>query len=145
MTYSPGPAPRTVRAADGQVVDVPADWELLLPGDAALTRRVKAAGDHWAVAEKKGRKVFSRGIWAPAATIQRIREELEAERAEPAYARSREADARRRAATQAAYVEEFAQAVVAFLGFHPDPLPKSWPRSCERILVPRLGCERVLG
>jgi hypothetical protein len=101
------------------MLDVPADWELLPPGDAAMTRRVKAAGDHWAVAEKKGRKVFSRGIWAPAATIQRIREELDAERADPAYARSRESDARRRAATQAAYVEEFAQAVVACLGFHP--------------------------
>jgi hypothetical protein len=119
MTFSPGPAPRSVRAADGQVLDVPAGWELLPPGDAALTRRVKAAGNHWAVAEKRGRKVFSRGIWAPTATIQRMREELEAERAEPAYARSREADARRRAAMQAAYVEEFTQAVVAFLGFHP--------------------------
>jgi hypothetical protein len=119
MTYSPGPAPRTVRAADGQVLDVPAGWELLPPGDAALTRRVKAAGDHWAVAEKKGRKVFSRGIWAPTATIDRIREELEGERAEPAYRRSREADARRRAATQTAYVEEFTQAVVEFLAFAP--------------------------
>jgi len=34
-------------------------WVLLPPGDAALTRRVKAAGDHWVVAEKKGRKVFA--------------------------------------------------------------------------------------
>jgi hypothetical protein len=32
---------------------------LLPPGDAALTRRVKAADDHWVVQEKKGRKVFS--------------------------------------------------------------------------------------
>jgi len=98
---------------------VPEAWEHLPPGDAALTRRVKAAGEYWAVAEKRGRKVFSRGIWAPAATIQRIREELEAERAKPAYARDREADARRRAATQAAYVGDFTQAVVEFLGFHP--------------------------
>jgi TfoX/Sxy family transcriptional regulator of competence genes len=120
MTFSPGAAPRTVRAADGQVVAVLAEWELLPPGDGELTRRVKAAGDHWAVAEKKGRQVFSRAIWAPAATIQRIREELEAERAKPAYARSRDADARRRAARQAAYVEESAQAVVAFLGFYPS-------------------------
>ena len=56
-------------------------WGILLPpGDAALTRRVKAAGDHWVVAEKKGRKVFSRGIWTSAATIERIRADLEAER-----------------------------------------------------------------
>jgi hypothetical protein len=118
-TFSPGPAPRTVRAADGRVLTVPADWELVPPGDAALTRRVKAAGDHWAVAERKGRKVFSHGIWALGATIARIRSELEAERATPAYARGREADARRRAGAQAAYVGEFTLAVVTFLDFHP--------------------------
>src|ERR687892_195805 len=81
LTYVPGPTPDTVRAPDGRVLTVPDGWVLLPPGDAALTRRVKAAGDHWAVAEKKGRKVFSRGIWAPAATIDRIRAELDAERA----------------------------------------------------------------
>ena len=31
-----------------------------------LTRRVKAAGEHWVVQEKKGRKIFSKGVWAPA-------------------------------------------------------------------------------
>ena len=79
-TFTPGPTPNTVRAADGRVLTAPEGWVLLPPGDAALTRRVKAAGDHWVVAEKKGRKVFSRGVWAPAATIDRIRAELEAER-----------------------------------------------------------------
>ena len=54
-TYSPGPTPNTVRTADGKVLTVPAGWVLLPPGDAALTRRVKAAGDHWVVAAKKGR------------------------------------------------------------------------------------------
>ena len=58
------------------------------PGDAALTRRVKEAGDHWVVQEKKGRKVFSRGVWAPAATIDRIRAELEAERSTEGYAKT---------------------------------------------------------
>lgn len=76
ITYSPGPTPNTVKAADGKLLTVPTDWVLLPPGDAALTRRVKAAGDHWVVQEKKGRKVFSRGVWAPAATIERIRAEV---------------------------------------------------------------------
>jgi hypothetical protein len=79
-TFTPGPTPNTVRAADGKVLTVPDGWILLPPGDAALSRRVKAAGDHWIVAEKKGRKVFSRGIWAPAANIERIHADLEAER-----------------------------------------------------------------
>jgi hypothetical protein len=91
----------------------------LPPGDAALTRRVKAAGDHWGVAEKKGRKVFSRGVWAPAATIERIRAELEAERATESFAKKKETDARRREKAQAEYVEDFFGAVVAFLAFHP--------------------------
>jgi hypothetical protein len=60
-TFTPGPIPNTVRTADGKVLSVPDNWILLPPGDAALTRRVKAAGDHWVVAEKKGRKVFLQG------------------------------------------------------------------------------------
>jgi hypothetical protein len=119
-TFSPGPTPNTVRAADGRVLTVPEGWVLLPPGDAALTRRVKAAGDYWALEEKKGRKVFSRGIWAPAATIERIRAELEAERSTESFAKKREADARRRDKAQAEYVEDFFGAVVTFLGFHPN-------------------------
>src|SRR5271169_1499881 len=104
-TFSPGPTPNTVRAADGSILAAPEGWVLLPPGDAALTRRVKEAGDHWVVAEKKGRKVFSRGVWAPAATIDRIRAELEAERATEGFAKRKEADVRRRVQAQAEYVE----------------------------------------
>src|SRR5262245_51730311 len=75
-TFTPGPTPKTVRAANGTVLTVPDGWILLPPGDAALTRRVKAACEHWVVQGKRGRKVFSRGIWAVATTIDRIRAEL---------------------------------------------------------------------
>jgi hypothetical protein len=118
-TLTPGPTPNTVRAADGRVLTAPDGWALLPPGDAALTRRVKEAGEHWAVQEKKGRKVFSRGVWAPAATIDRIRAALEAERSTVSYAKRREADARRRDKAQAEYVEDFYGAVLSFLAFHP--------------------------
>jgi hypothetical protein len=117
--YSPGPAPNTVRAADGSVRPVPAGWVLVPPGDAALTRRVKAAGDAWPVAEKRGRKLFSRGLWAPAETVERVRAALAAERADPAHARRQAADAARREKAQGEYVGEFAAAVTAFLAFHP--------------------------
>ena len=56
-------------AADGRRLSPPPGWARLAPGDAALTRRVKQAGPSWAVVEKRGRKAFSRGPWAPAATI----------------------------------------------------------------------------
>ena len=116
--FFPGPKPGTVRSADGTVLTAPEGWALLAPGDAALTRRVKGAGDHWIVQEKKGRRIFSRGVWAPAATIDRIRAELEAERSTEAYAKRRQADARRREKTQNGYVDDFCGAVVAYLDFH---------------------------
>ena len=119
-TFTPGPNPNTVRSVDGKVLTVPDDWVLLPPGDAALTRRVKAAGDHWVVQEKKGRKLFSRGVWAPAATIERIRAELEVERSTESFAKRKEADAKRREKAQEVYVEDFTGAVVMFLAFHPN-------------------------
>jgi hypothetical protein len=81
---------------------------------------VKQAGDHWVVQEKKGRKTFSRGVWAPAGTIDRIRAELEVERSTEGYARRKEAGARRRDRAQAGYAEDFFEAVLAFLAFHPN-------------------------
>ena len=88
------------------------------PGDAALTRRVKAAGEHWVVAEKKGLRVFSRGIWAPSATIDRLRAELDAERSTESFAKKKAADARRRETAQVAYIEDFHATVMQFLAFH---------------------------
>jgi hypothetical protein len=118
-TFTPGPAPNTVRAANGTILTAPEGWVLLPPGDAGLTRRVKAAGDHWVVQEKVGRRTFSRGVWAPQATIERIRSELEAERSTEGYATKQEAASRRREKAQAEYIENFHGAVLAFLAFHP--------------------------
>src|SRR5215217_6981615 len=100
---SPGPDARSVRTADGQVLRPPAGWVLLPPGDAGLTRRVKADAPTWTVQEKVGRRTFSRGVWADGASVSRIRRELEAERSTPQYAKKREADARRREREQADY------------------------------------------
>jgi hypothetical protein len=92
---------------------------LVPPGDAALTRRIKAAGEYWAVQEKKGRKIFSQGLWAPAPTVERLRAELAAERATASFARKQAATAQRRAQAQTEYVTEFHNAVLQFLAFHP--------------------------
>lgn len=119
LVFAPGPTPTTVRAADGTVHPVPAGWVLLPPGDAGLTRRVKAAADTWAVQEKRGRKVFSRGVWVAADVVERARAELDAERATPAFARRTEQAAARREKAQGEYVEDFHAAVVAYLAFHP--------------------------
>jgi hypothetical protein len=118
-TVAPTAEPRRFRGEDGGLLTPPHDWALLPPGDAGLTRRVKAAGPSWTVIERRGRKKFSQGVWAPAANIDTARTALEAERADPAYARRRASDVRRREAAQSAYVEDFAAAVRAFLAFAP--------------------------
>lgn len=120
LTVSPTSDPRRVRAADGSILSVPAGWALLPPGDAGLTRRVKAAGPSWTVVEKKGRKAFSRGVWAPEAHIAAARATLESERATPAYVKRREADVRRREREQEEYEVDFANAVLRFLAFAPS-------------------------
>lgn len=117
---SPGPNEKTVRIDGGRIAPVPKGWELLPPGDAGLTRRVKAAGPSWTVKEKKGRRTFSLGVWAPADRIARIRTELEAERATESYKKRRQSDAKRRERRQLEYSEDFRGAVLAFLDFAPN-------------------------
>lgn len=117
LVVGPGPTHRTVRDAQGRVITAPDDWVLLEPGDAALTRRVKAAGEHWVMEEKHGRRTFSRGVWAPEATVERIRHDLVAERSTEAWAKKQASALKRREAEQAEYVGDFLSAVLAFLAF----------------------------
>lgn len=115
----PAAAPRHVINERSVLERVPDDWALLPPGDAALSRRIKQDGPSLMVVERKGRKRFSRGIWAPAARIAALRAELEVERHDPAYARRLETDRKRRAHKQEDYVVEFRDTVRRFLAFHP--------------------------
>jgi hypothetical protein len=110
--------PRTVRTERGQE-KVPDDWDLLPPGDPALTRRVKLEGACWVMQETKGRKVFGHGVWAPKERIERLRAALAQERADPSYGKKLAAGRARREREQHAYVEDFAAAVRQFLAFAP--------------------------
>ena len=116
---SPGPNARAVRTPQGQILHAPDDWVLVPPGDAGLTRRIKAAGPTWTVQEFRNRKTFSHGVWACGAVVERIRAELAAERATPQYAKKREADTRRRGREQSEYVQTFHQSVLSYLAFNP--------------------------
>ena len=111
--------PRHVLDATGAILSVPADWELLPPGDAALSRRIKADGPTWTMIEKKGNKRFSRGIWAPAERIAALRDALALERTDPSYQKKLNAGRRRRAVAEEVYTEDFRGAILAFLAFHP--------------------------
>lgn len=117
LTLAPTADPRVFLAPDGTRHTPPDGWDCLPPGDAGLTRRVKAAGPSWTVIEKRGRKAFSRGLWAPRLHILAARAALADERATPAYAKRRAGDAARREREQAAYVVSFEEEVRAFLRF----------------------------
>jgi len=110
----------TVQTEDGNILKPPSDWALLPPGDAAHTRAVKKAGPSWQVRYKKGRRLFSGGVWAPKSTLIQTGKELEEKRARPEYAKKRESDLKRRVKKQGAYVGSFHEATLAFLKFHPD-------------------------
>jgi hypothetical protein len=111
--------PRHVVTIEGRVLAVPHDWSLLPPGDAALSRRIKQDGPTWTVVELKGRKRFSRGIWAPSSRIEALRAELALERSDPSYEKKLAAGRKRRAEEQAEYAGDFEKAVRDFLAFHP--------------------------
>lgn len=119
LTLAPTSDPRVFAAPDGRRMSPPPDWACLPPGDAGLTRRVKAAGPSWAVIEKKGRKAFSKGLWAPAANIEKARADLDVERSTESYAKKRQSDTARREKAQAEYVVSFEDSVREFLRFAP--------------------------
>ncbi len=117
LVLAPTADPRVFLAPDGKRLSPPTGWVCLPPGDAALTRRVKLAGPSWAVVEKKGRKTFSKGLWAPAANVEAVRAALESERSTESYAKKRASDVQRRERAQAEYVVTFEQEVLTFLRF----------------------------
>lgn len=117
LEVRPSKNSREVITAEGKILRVPDDWDLLMPGDAALSRRIKKDGPTWTMFEMKGRKKFSRGIWAPAVRIDALEAELKIEREDPSYQKKLDAGRARRAKEQVAYAAEFEAAVFEFLGF----------------------------
>jgi len=119
LVLAPTADPRVFVAPDGKRLSPPEGWACLPPGDAGLTRRVKAAGPSWQVIEKKGRKQFSKGLWAPLTNIEAARAALDAERSTDTYAKKRVAEVARRERAHAAYAVSFEEEVRAFLRFAP--------------------------
>jgi hypothetical protein len=103
----------------GETLTPPSGWEFLVAGDAAITRKVTAGGVFLRVQTRMGRRMISKGVWAPAATIASARREVEAQRATGAYQKKLDGDRKRRAVKQKAYEEEFYRAVRTWLAFAP--------------------------
>ncbi len=119
LEVSPSSKPGYVVNANGESIKVPDSWVLLEPGDAALSRRIKKDGPCWTMKEKKGRRLFSKGIWAPADRIAALRAELERERLDPSYQKKLDAGRKRREKEQVAYAADFESSVREYLSFAP--------------------------
>jgi len=111
--------PGHVLSLEGKVMPIPQEWELLPPGDALLTRRVKAAGPHWVMKRWRKNRFESMGVWADAGTIERIHQQVAAEKADPGYEKRLESGRKRREKEQLAYEAEFEAQVLDYLNFHP--------------------------
>ncbi len=103
----------------GKALTPPKGWEFLPAGDAGLTRKVTAKTGVWRVQARMGRRMISKGIWAPSVIIAEARQEVEAQRSTEAYQKKRAGDEQRRERKQTEYEGEFFQAVRDYLAFAP--------------------------
>jgi len=114
----PGPN-GTFIAENGDKVTPPIGWEFLPAGDASITRKVTGKGVFWRVQVKMGRRLISKGVWAPSKTIASAKQETERVRSTDAYKKRLEYDRQRRKEKQILYEKEFYTEVRNFLSFAP--------------------------
>lgn len=104
---------------DGIIFLVPLGWENLPAGDASVTRKLKSLAPTWAVQEKKGKKIFSHGVWAATEYIQAAQALVALQRADPVNLNKLAQAKIRRDKNEAVFGEDFLQAIVQFLNFDP--------------------------
>jgi len=118
QNLKPGPN-NTLLNKYGEKVIPPSHWSFLPAGDAAITRKVSGRGVYWRVQYQKGRRLISKGIWAPKEVIEEARVAVTAMRSSDSYQKKRVSDLKRRAKKQAEYEEDFQEQVEKYLHFHP--------------------------
>lgn len=102
----------------GEILVPPASWAFLPAGDAGITRKVTSKGVFWRIEVKMGRRMISRGIWAPAITITQAQDEVKTVRLTDGYKKKRVSEISRREKRQELYDTEFCKAVEDYLNFH---------------------------
>lgn len=102
-----------------KAVALPDGWVVVESGDAALTRRIKAAGEYWVIKGMYKGKPTNVGLCAPGETVDRLRRDLEAERQSPDYAKRIAAGRAYRERKQAQYEIDFEQTLFSWLNFAP--------------------------
>ncbi|TAJ14545.1 DUF2293 domain-containing protein [Marinilabiliaceae bacterium JC017] len=134
---NPGPG-GSLLGEKGERLVPPNDWAFLPAGDAGVTRKVTSKGSFWRVQVKKGRRTISKGIWAPASTIEQAQRDVQAIRSTEAYEKKRQYDLQRRQKKQLEYEAAFCKEVENFLNFHPlhKPTEKIIARAVTTHAIP---------
>ncbi len=96
----------------------PVGWIFLPAGDAAVTRKVTSKGLYWKVVFRKGRRIMSKGVWAPEEIVKHAVEDVRAMRSGMEYQSRLESGRRYRQKKQEAYRILFYEEVKKFLSFH---------------------------
>jgi hypothetical protein len=102
----------------GEILSPPADWGFYPAGDAGITRKITAAGIYWRVQVKTGKRLISKGVWAPSEIIERAKLEVESQRETPSYKNRLDSSRSLRIKKQTAYESDFLEAVIKFLSFN---------------------------
>ncbi|MFH1216539.1 MAG: DUF2293 domain-containing protein [Pseudomonadota bacterium] len=128
----------TLISENGEKLSPPDGWAFLPAGDAGITKKVTAKGIFWRVQTQMGRRIISKGIWAPAATISSAKQEVEAVRSTEAYQKKLDSARQRRDKKQAEYEKEFCLEVSNYLGFAPryEELEKEMAKAITVHAVP---------
>lgn len=113
----PGPNGKLI-GEYGETLSPPVGWSFLPAGDAGITRKVTAKGEFWRVQIKKGKRLTSKGVWAPTLHIQEAKNLVETIRSTDEYAQKREYQLKRRDIKQEEYTSDFTKSIKNYLNFH---------------------------
>lgn len=117
IIVQPGPNGYLI-GENGEYLKPPKDWSFLPAGDAGITRKVTAKGVSWRVQIRKGKRLISKGIWAPEDHIAQAKAEVLATRQTDEYQKKQVYNAQRREQLQTKYEIEFTEAIASHLNFH---------------------------
>ncbi len=133
----PAPGNKLVEKT-GKVVTPPDGWVFQPSGDAGVTRKITARGEYWKVEIKRGKRMISQGVWAPAATVTYANQATAKQRSAPGYQQKLDASRKRRADEQQKYALKFFLNVRDFLQFHSnyDELEKQMAIAITRHAIP---------
>ena len=103
----------------GEELTPPEGWAFQAAGDTGITRKITMKKVFWRVQIKKGKRIISKGVWAPAETIALARQEVIATRSTDSYKKKMISSKKRRERKQTEYEKEFFQTVKQYLSFAP--------------------------